>query len=634
MPNPAHTSPRLTAGPFAVLLTALLALSTACAPDGEGAGGAADGRSSPAATSPFFPTGSTGSAGPTGLPGQASVEAPFDPSTPTWDRYHTHAQAVAILKAYHGAYPALTRLDTIGSSIHGHPLVVMEITNRATGPAEEKPALYLDGSIHAQELTASEVVLYVMDHLLRGYGTDPQVTELLDTRAFYLHPKVNPAGSDLVLLQDQWMRSTPRPVDLNGDGIPDSDPPMDLDGDGRILQMRIPDPEGDRVADAEDPRILRPRREGDTGPFYRVEREGIDGNGDGRIASDGIGGSDMNRNFPYNWAPLHQQPGAYNFPLSEPETWALANFVNNHPNITQIIHGHTSGGFIYRLPSASNPAEFDAVDLALIEELGAWYTEDTGRPVIPSATDPVERRYGTFISFGYFAYGIIGWVPEYWPGPASWISAAAEDGRVTEADWHRENDERFGGAYFTDWTPFEHPQLGPVEIGGWHTKTWSQNPPFELLEAELRTQVPWILEMAARSPRVQVSEPRFQELGEGRVAVEVTVTNEGWLPTHLTQRGAEGNVGSDGEVRNPVVPLPLAILEVEGGRVEEGHGRLRFPHLAGTNPHTDAVLERSREVRWIVMREGEGTDPIRVQVTIATAKGGTVRSEGQTGGGG
>lgn len=541
----------------------------------------------------------------------------------SWDRYHTNAEAIAIMEAFHELYPGLTRLMSIGEAFDGQPLMVIEITNHATGPASEKPALYLDGGIHAQELTASEVALYVMAVLLNGYGEDPDVTELLDTRAFYIRPKFNPAGSDLVLREDQWLRSTPRPVDLNGDGIPDSDPPEDLDGDGRILQMLIPDPEGNRVRDAGDPRIVRPRRPDDEGPFYRLEREGRDLNGDGVLNSDGVGGMDMNRNFPYNWAPTHRQPGSYYFPLSEPETWAAANFVNDHPNITQIVHGHTSGGFIYRLPSASNPEEFDPVDLALIEELGAFYTEDTGRPVIPSATHPVDHRYGTFIAFAYFAYGIIGWVPEYWPGPASWVPDHDGDGEITETDWHHANDERFDGRYFTPWTPFEHPDLGPVEIGGWQSKTWSQNPPYELLEEELRVQVPWILHLARRSPRLEVTWPRIEPLGGDRFRVEVTVRNAGWLPTHLTQRGAEGREGPDGMMQDPVVPEPLAILEMEGGSVEGGGARVRFGHLAGVNPHTRAVVERSRTVEWTV---SASSPDARVHVTIRSDKGGTVRT--------
>ncbi len=540
----------------------------------------------------------------------------------SWDRYHTNAETIEIMRAFEALHPGLARTFSIGESIWGQELLVIEITNRETGPASEKPALYLDGGIHSQELTSSEVALYVMAHLLNGYGNDPQVTELLDTRAFYIRPKFNPDGSDLVLLEDQWIRSTPRPVDTNGDGIPDSDPPEDLDGDGRILQMLIPDPEGNRVRDADDPRIVRARQSGDEGPFYRQAREGRDLNGDGVINSDGIGGMDMNRNFPYNWAPTHRQAGSYYFPLSEPETWAAANFVNDHPNITQIVHGHTSGGFIYRLPSASNPEEFDTTDLALIIELGEFYTQDTGRPVRPSATHPVDHRYGTFISMGYAWFGIIGWVPEYWPGPNSWVPDHEGTGSVTEADWHRANDEEFEGRYFTDWTPFDHPDLGEVLIGGWHTKYWNQNPPMELLEEELRVQVPWILHMAEQSPLVRIDAPRVTDLGEGRFRIEVEATNEGYLPTHLTQQGAEGRLVG-GQVRNPIIRPNLAILEGEGFRVIGGNGRTPFGHLAGTNPFTDAVTERSRTVAWEV--EVEGNAPT-FQVTIDSAKGGVVRS--------
>ena len=83
--------------------------------------------------------------------------------------------------------------------------------------------------------------------------------------------------------------------------------------------------------------------------------EGIDDDGDGQRNEDGIGGLDLNRNFPRNWEPQHLQPGAGDFPLSEPETYAAVRFIHDHPNITGIVHGHTSGGFVYRLPSASAP---------------------------------------------------------------------------------------------------------------------------------------------------------------------------------------------------------------------------------------------------------------------------------------
>ena len=161
-----------------------------------------------------------------------------------WNRFYTAAETNQMLREFADLYPELTEVYSIGESFYGQPLMVIEITNEATGPAEEKPALYVDGGIHAAELTGSAVATYFIGHLLNGYGNDPRVTELLDTRVFYVRPKFNPDGSDLVLLEDQFLRSTPHPIDEDEDGVADDDPPQDLNGDGWITQMRVPSADG------------------------------------------------------------------------------------------------------------------------------------------------------------------------------------------------------------------------------------------------------------------------------------------------------------------------------------------------------------------------------------------------------
>lgn len=541
----------------------------------------------------------------------------------SWDRYHTAEEAHRILREFASLYPDLVEVRSIGTSLRGAELLVAEVTNRRTGPAHEKPALYLDGGIHARELTGSEVVLYVLAYLVNGYGKDPRVTALLDRSTFYLRPKFNPDGSDLVLAEDQFLRSNVRPVDEDGDGLLDEDPPEDLDGDGRILSMRVPDPQGNLRLGDDDPRILVPRRPGDPGPFYRLVREGVDNDGDGALNEDGIGGVDMNRNFPRNWERRHIQDGSGDFPLSEPETYATLHFLNEHRNVGILVHGHTSGGFVYRLPSAMDPAQFDPADEALVVHLGEFYTRTTGRRVIPSATHATERRYGTLIQWAYSDQGAIGFVPEYSPPPERWVPDADGDGEISEKDWHRLNDERFGGKYFRNWTPYTHPQLGAVEIGGWHTLFWGQNPPVELLEGELEVQVPWILYLAEQLPRIEVGEPRVRPLGQDRFQVEVTVTNTGFLPTNLTEQGLVGRRLRDGTLADQVAAPPLAILEVQGAVVEGGHGRKRIGHLAGSSPFSAGVKERSATVAFVVRR----LEPdAAVQITVASDKAGTART--------
>jgi len=528
-----------------------------------------------------------------------------------WNRYYSNDETNEIMRTYAGRFPVLTKLYSIGKSFKGADLMVMEVTNRDAGPAEEKPGFYVDGNIHSGELTGSAVTLYLMGYLLDRYGKDPAVTALLDTRVFYLRPKFNPDGADLSLLRDISLRSSVRPWDDDEDGTADEDPAEDLNADGFITQMRIPDPAGTWKTSPEDPRLMVRRGEGETGgAAYRIVSEGIDNDADGRLHEDGIGGIDMNRNFPRNWESEYLQPGAGPFPLSEPETYATIKFIDAHPNIAGIVHGHTSGGFVYRLPSSSDPTQFNKGDLALIETLGAKYTETTGRPVEPSSTDAVKHRYGTLIGWAYEDRGIIGWVPEYWPG----ISSDADgDGTTSDIERLRYNDEKLGGKYFVTWTPFAHPQFGNVEIGGWRSRFVSQNPPPELLEQECALQIPWILHLAGQSPVLKMSEPSITEEANDRFRVEVTIRNEGFLPTNLTERSLETRV---------VKPV-YATIKVEGGELVEGLKRVTLGHLAGIYPTPDPSRTSFAAVRWVV--KSTSNKPA-IEVEAVSEKGGVVRS--------
>lgn len=554
--------------------------------------------------------------------------------TVDWNRYYTAAETEQILREYHDLYPELTELYSIGESLEGRKLWVMEVTAEVTGPASEKPALYLDGGIHSGELTGSQVALFALGRFLTSYGRDQGIKNLLEEYAFYIRPKFNPDGSDLALLSDQSLRSTVRPWDDDEDGEADEDPPEDLDGDGWITNMRIPNPQGDWYAHPQDDRIMirisrdpgaaaGSREEPGIPRRFDVLPEGLDNDLDGRTNEDGVGGIDMNRNFPRNWELAHLQSGAGPFPLSEPETYATVEFIQSHPNITSIVHGHTSGGFVYRLPSASAPSLFPANDLALIEHLGAPYTETTGRPVRPSATHPTQHRYGTLMTWAYWDQGIVGWVPEYSPGPEAWVTDYDGDGEIGALEEMRFNDRELGGRYFSPWTHFQHSELGEVEIGGWHRKFWGQNPPAEFLEEECAAQLPWIIYLIRQAPRLFLEDLSVTALGEGRFRVRAAVSNRGFLPTSLTGRGAVGQETSTGLVRNPVVRPPALFLELDGAELQEGRARVAVGHLRGTGPFLPEVGEPSAVVEWIVHAQEL---PAYVRVSAKSDKAGVVRS--------
>ncbi len=179
-------------------------------------------------------------------------------------------------------YPELMTLEVLGRSHEGRELWIATVTNTATGPHDEKPAVWLDGNIHATETTASVALLHLMHRLCTGYGNDEKVTRALDTRTFYIVPRVNPDGAELALGEVPFMvRSTVRewPRADQADGLVISD----VDLDGRILQMRVPDANGTWKPSSADVRLLVPREpdEDGAGPYYRVFREGRVENYDG-----------------------------------------------------------------------------------------------------------------------------------------------------------------------------------------------------------------------------------------------------------------------------------------------------------------------------------------------------------------
>ena len=90
------------------------------------------------------------------------------------------------------------------------------------------------------EFTGTTAALNLLDHLL--HSDDPRVRHALDTRTFYVVPRVNPDGAEAGLADGRFRRSSVRPYPREEprDGLHRED----VDGDGRVLFMRMRDPNG------------------------------------------------------------------------------------------------------------------------------------------------------------------------------------------------------------------------------------------------------------------------------------------------------------------------------------------------------------------------------------------------------
>ena len=241
--------------------------------------------------------------------------------------YHNYQALTQALKNIVGKNTKIAKLQSIGKSLQGRDLWMVQVSGTQGGNPEEKQALLVVGNLEGDHVVGSEVAMGMVEYLINGYGSDEKVTEILNKRTFYIAPRMNPDGAEAFFNTIKIEHSGNfKPRDEDYDWVIDEDGPDDLNGDGLITQMRVKDREGDWVIDENDPRLMK-KKESDT-PFnelYNVYTEGLDDDGDGLYNEDGPGGFNVNRNFPHNFGYKTMGWGVY--AVSEIETMALIDFM-------------------------------------------------------------------------------------------------------------------------------------------------------------------------------------------------------------------------------------------------------------------------------------------------------------------
>jgi len=553
--------------------------------------------------------------------------------TPAFDRFYRYDELTDLLRAFVREHPALVALESIGKSHEGRDIWAVTVTNTATGAAADKPAFWVDGNIHATEVAASAANLYFLHTLVTQYGKDADITRALDTRAFYLCPRINPDGAEWALAdQPKWIRSSTR-VYPTGEEELEGLTVRDIDGDGRILQMRIPDPNGPWKAHPDEPRLMVRREPTEVGgTYYRIVPEGTLEEYDGytlRIKRP-LQGLDLNRNFPASWRQEFEQMGAGPYPTSEPEVRAVVDFIARHSNITGGTSFHTWSGLLLRPFEHQPDEEMHAEDLWVYQAQGKKGTELTGYPNISVYHEfryhPKQVIGGTF-DWIYEHLGIFSWTIEIW-------SPMREAG-ITDykyIDWFRDHsidddlkilrwsDEKLSGLAHIPWKAFDHPQLGRIEIGGWNRFHAFSNPPPALLERELARFPQWLVWQALLSPLLETVHAEAKPTADGHYVVTLVVQNAGYLPTYVSKRALDRKV-----VRGVMidVELPAGATLVQGKRrVELGQLEGRAYKHTGISFWPDYhVTDDRAEAQWMV--QGKPGDV--VQLTARHERAGVTR---------
>ncbi|NCN42245.1 hypothetical protein GW916_13460 [bacterium] len=556
------------------------------------------------------------------------------------DHYLNYGELTDLLKTWAAQYPKFCELRSIGKSKEGRDLWLMTLTDSSTGPHESKPGYWVDGNMHAMELAGTQATVHLINEIL-SKKEEKRFKDLLKNFSIYLVPRVSPDGAEGILTRTNASRSAP----LN---YPHKEPKPgfyreDMNGDGKTLSMIIPDRAGRYKKSKKDPRILlrrEPTENDENEVYYRALPEGrfIGESRSFKEYQDPFG-LDFNRNFPHEWTPEGHQPGAGDYPLSQPETKAVADFICQHPNIFGAMNYHTFSAVVLRPSSHVPDSKMNPIDLQTYKAFGKLIEEASGYPCISIFEDfkysASENISGTFLGWLYDQRGILGFSPEIWHMAKA---AGIEIDKKKAMDWlfNETNEGVFIKIFkwidthlantgaITDWKEFDHPELGKVEIGGIDPLFTVSNPPPQFLEKEMEKNVEYTLRMIESGPRVLVEDVKVEKVGESDgqpiSQIEVTLNNTGFIST----------LGAQVAAPLKVVPPPrVKCTPSEAVSLIEGEADFEMDHLVGRsdeefvrNPLWAQVglfpttNRNTKKLVWIV--KGKGS----LKVSVDLARGG------------
>ncbi len=465
-----------------------------------------------------------------------AIGTPHEPKVEvSWNRYYTFEGVVDIMQKIAKAYPNLARLESIGKSYQGRDIWLLTISDFKTGDPDRKPAMYIDGNIHSNEIQGTEFSLYTAWYLTEMFDELDFINELLKDKTFYIVPTINPDARENYMKEPNTPHS-PRSgmivLDNDGDGEAGEDMFDDLNGDNHITMMIRKSPTGQFIKDPQDPRRLirvEPEQKGD---YEMLGFEGIDRDGDGRVNEDGIGYYDPNRDWGWKWQPDYVQRGAYKYPFSLPETRAVADFVMKHPNIAGAQSYHNYGGMILRGPGAEEDLDtYNRDDIRIYDAIAK-----KGEEMIPGYRYLVVYKdlysvFGGELDWFYGGRGIYTYTNELM---VSYLYFHKNEGRANQEEELKVDKYLTFGDAFVDWAEYNHPQFGTIEIGGFK-KNFSRAHPGFLLEQDAHRNMAFTIYHGYHTPKLSVLDVEEKAIGNGLREITATIYNERLMPTHSSQ---------------------------------------------------------------------------------------------------
>ncbi len=476
----------------------------------------------------------------------------------------------------------LVTTSVIGRSAFGTAIEVATVAAPGDTPPSDRPAILILAGLHGHHPLGTQLAL---DHLARfvdgaaasneeGDGADDETRALLASHVFHVIPVVNPDG------QLMGRIGNAKALDLDRDGRTDEDAPRDLDGDGKVTWMRWADPDGEWIVDPDEPRLMRKAdtKKGERGT-HRMELEAADTDGDGQRGEDDAQGVQIHRNFAHRHEEFDRRTGAW--PVSEPSTKAVADFVFAHRNLVMAFVWDCDDNLLGK-PKKGSPrgrTQLDGIledDLELYETVGKLYREHTGR-----SGEVADRHDGSAWSWLNFQVGIPAFASDVWRVPTK----LGEGDDAVEGERARLVHCLEVGQGFVDWHTYEHPELGEIELGGFVQMSDDLLMPAGAREELFAAHHAFLLDAIDRGPAVHIREFTAEKLGQsGAHRLRAVLINDGDLPAQT----ATAN-------RTRRFSRPRWRLHLGGGSLVVGNDSGQTGNLAANGG--------KEELEWIVTGE-------------------------------
>lgn len=529
------------------------------------------------------------------------------------NEYMKFDRLTEVLQGFAKDFPDLCQMSSIGETEQGRKIWLMTITNFKKSEAVLKPGYWVDGNTHATELAGCQACVHLIDTLLSDSKTS-RIRDLLDHVTFYIVPRISADGAEAALTQGLLYRSSPEIFPLH---VPrENFEEKDLDQDGEILLMRVPDPSGAFKVSPQDPRLMLTREPHDTeGPFYHLLPEGEFKNFDGfhRQFTDPKR-FDLNRQAPAGFSP--QEYGAGPMPLFLKEARALAEAFVQRPHIVGATTHHTFGGYLLRPSSARPDTEFNTHDLEVFKAQGKMGEEVTGYNAYSIyhdfKYDPKRVTTGAWDDWHYDHRGVFSWTTEIWSlakqagikfdRPLQYYQNPGAETLSKMMQWCDQNLKP--QQFFKNWTPYQHSQLGPVEIGGWRLLFTVRNPPVEFLKKELEKVTEFSLRHAQMSPRLKAQVHKIEKWEGDLYRLQIKISNSGFLPSYGSEVGK-----SLGVYDSPRAEIALQKHQsLQQGKLEQTIKGLtgRSVGLPWTSPLWGSDIQNSHEDLLTYVIKGQG----------------------------